>query len=69
MSYALTLNGLTVRRFDTPEQREDYVANLVWDWLGQDASFGAEYLKDAVLLTDGKGKKTTIYYVKESDDE
>ena len=66
--YALSIDSLIIRRFDTPAEREDFVANLVWDWLGKGSNFSAEYITDAVILSDDMGNKCTIdYIVKETE--
>jgi hypothetical protein len=64
-TYTLDMEGYTLRRFDTPEQREEYVAQLVWHWLGLGSTFEAEYVKDAVIIKDGNGNSSTIHYAEE----
>lgn len=62
MTYTLELQGLIIRRFDTPAEREDWVANLVWDWLGKGSGFRADYITDAIVLSDDMGNRCTIDY-------
>ena len=61
-TYALSIDNLIIRRFDTPAEREDFVANLVWDWLGKGSGFRADYITGAVILSDDMGNKCTIDY-------
>lgn len=61
-TYTLDYNGLTLRRFDSVEELDDFLAHLVWEWLGQGSTFGAEYVKDGLILTDGQGNKATFNY-------
>lgn len=54
MTYTLILNGLVIRRFDTPEQRETYVGGLVWDWLEHNEAY---YQPNGVVLVDSQTRE------------
>lgn len=62
MTYTLSIDNLTIRRFDTPAEREDFVADLVWDWLGKGSGFRADYITDAIILSDDMGNRCTLDY-------
>lgn len=62
MIYTLSIDNLTIRRFDTPAEREDFVADLVWDWLGKGSGFCADYITDAIILSDDRGNRCTLDY-------
>jgi len=54
MNYTLILNGLVIRRFDTPEQRETFVSELIWDWLDKGEAY---YQTNGVVLVDSQTRE------------
>lgn len=69
VTYTLDMEGFTIRRFDTPEEREEYVAELVWEWLGRGSDFGAALIKDGLIITDDKGNVSTIHYATQHQED